>query len=336
MTKLFLKSKWKELLCYIVSMSIFAGILFLCNVQKDAVEYGLLLAVIFYILGIVLQFARFKTQHNILKNIEATLEVGMDRLPDTSNQIELDYQNIVRKLERQNGELKSHERIFRQEMTDYYGMWVHQIKTPIAAMHVIEQTLEEEYPEQKNVKELKLELLKIEQYVEMVLTYLRMEDMAGDLQIERCALDRLIKQAVRKYSQMFIYRRIQLQYRPVSKMILTDEKWLQFVLEQILSNALKYTNDGGRISIYTKEKEGQDWLVIEDNGIGIQAEDLPRVFEKGFTGYNGREDKKSTGIGLYMCQKIMERLNHRIWIESEVDRGTKVYLGITRKDWTIE
>ena len=130
----------------------------------------------------------------------------------------------------------------------------------------------------------------------------------------------------RKYSQMFILKKIQLVYTPIEMKVLTDEKWLVFVLEQILSNALKYTSTG-KISVYTK---GQNCLVIEDTGIGIWPEDLPRVFEKGFTGYNGRKDKKSTGIGLYLCKSVIDKLKHQIWIESEAGKGTKVYLSLQR------
>lgn len=313
MIKMFLKSKQNELLCYIGSMLLFVIVLFLYDVRTDAIQYGLLLSTVLFLLNLTLQFFKFQKRLS-----------------------EQDYQNIIKNLKEQNSELKSQERIFKQEMSDYYSMWVHQIKTPIAAMHVLQQTLEEEYPEQKYIKEIKLELFKIEQYVEMVLTYLRMGEMSGDLKFEKYSLDAIVRQVIRKYSQMFILRKIHLQYAKTSQCIVTDEKWLQFVLEQVLSNALKYTKDGGMIFIYTEEKENKKCLVIEDSGIGIQAEDLPRVFEKGFTGYNGRADKKSTGIGLYMCKKIMERLNHQIWIESEVDKGTKVYLDLAREEWTIE
>lgn len=311
--KMFLKSKQNELLCYIGSMSLFVIVLFLYDVRTDAIQYGLLLSTVLFLLNLTLQFFKFQKRLS-----------------------EQDYQNIIKNLKEQNSELKSQERIFKQEMSDYYSMWVHQIKTPIAAMHVLQQTLEEEYQEQKYIKEIKLELFKIEQYVEMVLTYLRMGEMSGDLKFEKYSLDAIVRQVIRKYSQMFILRKIHLQYAKTSQCIVTDEKWLQFVLEQVLSNALKYTKDGGMIFIYTEEKENKKCLVIEDSGIGIQAEDLPRVFEKGFTGYNGRADKKSTGIGLYMCKKIMERLNHQIWIESEIDKGTKVYLDLAREEWTIE
>lgn len=313
MMKMFLKSKQNELLCYIGSMSLFVIVLFLYDVRIDAIQYGLLLSTVLFLLNLTLQFFKFQKRLS-----------------------EQDYQNIIKNLKEQNSELKSQERIFKQEMSDYYSMWVHQIKTPIAAMHVLQQILEEEYPEQKYIKEIKLELFKIEQYVEMVLTYLRMGEMSGDLKFEKYSLDAIVRQVIRKYSQMFILRKIHLQYAKTSQCIVTDEKWLQFVLEQVLSNALKYTKDGGMIFIYTEEKENKKCLVIEDSGIGIQAEDLPRVFEKGFTGYNGRADKKSTGIGLYMCKKIMERLNHQIWIESEIDKGTKVYLDLAREEWTIE
>ena len=313
MIKMFLKSKQNELLCYIGSMLLFVIVLFLYDVRTDAIQYGLLLSTVLFLLNLTLQFFKFQKRLS-----------------------EQDYQNIIKNLKEQNSELKSQERIFKQEMSDYYSMWVHQIKTPIAAMHVLQQILEEEYPEQKYIKEIKLELFKIEQYVEMVLTYLRMGEMSGDLKFEKYSLDAIVRQVIRKYSQMFILRKIHLQYAKTSQCIVTDEKWLQFVLEQVLSNALKYTKDGGMIFIYTEEKENKKCLVIEDSGIGIQAEDLPRVFEKRFTGYNGRADKKSTGIGLYMCKKIMERLNHQIWIESEVDKGTKVYLDLAREEWTIE
>ena len=197
------------------------------------------------------------------------------------------------------------------------------------------------------IREMKQEIFKVEQYVEMVLAYLRTSDMTSDFVFERYELDGIIRQAVKKYSQMFILQRIKLNYEPVKRTVLTDEKWLIFVIEQLLSNALKYTRqkvfrktnscEAGdhppedmqecSISIYM---EGE-CLVIEDTGIGIWEEDLPRVFEKGFTGYNGREDKKSTGIGLYLCKTVMDKLRHGIWLESEVGKGTKAYIDLGRE-----
>lgn len=156
--------------------------------------------------------------------------------------------------------------------------------------------------------------------------------MTADFVFGTYELDDIIRQAVKKYSQIFILNKIKLNYEPVGETVLTDEKWLTFVIEQLLSNALKYTREGS-ISIYTqKVSEEEECLVIEDTGIGILPEDLPRVFEKGFTGYNGRENKKSTGIGLYLCKTIMDKLRHGIWLESEVGKGTKAYIRLGRKE----
>jgi len=182
-------------------------------------------------------------------------------------------------------------------------------------------------------KKMKLELFKIEQYVEMALMYVRMESMSSDLSFDVYELDEILKKCIRKYSQMFILQKIRLKYDPVDKKVLTDEKWISFVVEQLLSNALKYTSrEGACVSVYMKGEE----LVIEDTGIGICPEDLPRVFERGFTGYNGRSGRKSTGIGLYLSRTVMDRLGHGIRIESEPDRGTKVFLCFSHSKLHVE
>ena len=142
---------------------------------------------------------------------------------------------------------------------------------------------------------MKMEVFRIEQYVDMVLQYLRLDSTAKDLVLQRCQLDAVVRQTVRKYAKLFILKKIQLVFQETKWEVLSDEKWLCFLLEQLLSNALKYTPEGGKISIFL---DGETNLVIADTGIGIAPEDLPRVFEKGFTGNNGRMDKKPTGIAL--------------------------------------
>ena len=211
-----------------------------------------------------------------------------------------------------------------QEMTDYYTLWAHQIKTPIAAMRLLFQ----ETPQ----PELEVELLKIEQYVEMVLGYLRLGSGSTDYVFREESLDLMLRQAVRKYARLFILKKISLDFQETNRSVVTDEKWLSFVIEQLLSNALKYTPEGGQIRIYN---DGET-VVIADNGIGIQEEDLPRVFEKGFTGFNGRENRKSTGIGLYLCREVMDRLNHDSSISSRPGQGTLVRLDLSRKRSFVE
>ena len=183
-------------------------------------------------------------------------------------------------------------------------------------------------------RELQSDLFQTEQYVQIALQYLRMEKMTSDLVFARYDLDALIRQAVRKYAPLFIRRKIILSYEPVHCEVLTDEKWLVFVLEQILSNALKYTKSGS-IHIYLSP-DAPKTLVIEDTGIGIAPEDLPRVFEKGFTGCNGRTDKRATGIGLYLCRRILEKLGHTIAITSTVGEGTTVRIGLQQDALEVE
>lgn len=325
--KAYLKEHIRAICMYAGFLGIYQVVLSLYNIRNDAVNYAMLLSTLWLLVYAVTGFIRFRRQHELLDQVDQNLSAGSCILPEAIGAIEIDYQRIVKHLHRQCMELETKMRLDHQDMVDYYSMWVHQIKTPIAAMNVLLQTYEEQEAEHNPyIQDMKLELFKIEQYVEMVLTYLRMEDMSGDLSFGEYELDDLIRQAVRKYSKMFIARKIKLSYEPVHTRILTDEKWLVFVLEQILSNALKYTRTGS-ISIYM---EGER-LVIEDTGIGIHGEDLPRVFEKGFTGYNGRTDKKSTGIGLYLCKTIMDKLRHGISIQSEAGKGTKVYLSLKRK-----
>ncbi|MCI9215829.1 MAG: HAMP domain-containing histidine kinase [Dorea sp.] len=335
----YLKENIKGLCLYIGFSGIFFVIFELYELPGEAVGYAFLIAGFWVLLYGGVGLYRYMCRRNAVLEIEKCIDSGLYELPVAADLIEEDYQRILKNLYESRLEIKSKGRIREQEMADYYGMWVHQIKTPIAALRILLQSYEEDGSEslRETVRDMKLELFKIEQYVEMVLTYLRMESMSSDFIFDVYSLDDVIRQAVRKYSQMFILRKIKLNYRPVNQKLLTDEKWLLLVLEQLLSNALKYTRteEAGEkpcVSIYIEKEE----LVIEDNGIGIYPEDLPRVFERGVTGYNGRSSKKSTGIGLYLCKSIMDKLKHGIRIESELGRGTKIFLNFKRSQLNVE
>lgn len=172
----------------------------------------------------------------------------------------------------------------------------------------------------------------VEQYVEMVLGYLRLESPSSDYVIRNYALDDIVRQVVRKYASQFIRRKLRLEYTPLNVSVITDEKWLLFVIEQVLSNALKYTRSGS-VSITL---EAPKTLCIRDTGIGIAPEDLPRVFEKGYTGSNGRTDKRATGIGLYLCRRILAKLGHSITIVSTPGVGTTVRIGLEQDALEVE
>ena len=275
----------------------------------------------------VLSFVRFWRKHKILRKMEEAIFVTAEDLPETTTLIEEDYQHLIQRLVRENRQRQAAADSMLEDLTSYYTLWVHQIKTPIAAMDLLLQAGPD------RATEMEIELQKIAQYVDMVLQYLRLDSTAKDLVLQRCQLDAVVRQTVRKYAKLFILKKIQLVFQETKWEVLSDEKWLCFLLEQLLSNALKYTPEGGKISIFL---EGETNLVIADTGIGIAPEDLPRVFEKGFTGNNGRMDKKATGIGLYLCRRVTNLLGHTISIVSEPGVGTQVRLGLGRPQFDIE
>lgn len=221
--------------------------------------------------------------------------------------------------------------VFNGDLRDYYAIWAHQIKTPISAIDVLLQA--ENEPDKIDLKELKRQLFNIDFYVDAVMNYLRLEDMSSDYVFEDCQVEKIVRKAVKKFAAQFIGKKISIELNNLDTNVKTDEKWLGFIIEQLISNAVKYTRNGGKISIYMKEtfNSADRILVIEDNGIGITKEDIPRIFERGYTGYNGRMSKKSSGIGLYLCRKAADKLGISIAIESKLDKGTKVLLDMTQK-----
>lgn len=217
----------------------------------------------------------------------------------------------------------------RRDMLEYYTLWVHQVKTPLSALELILQSApgEDLAPQVRDA--LRQELFKVERYVEMVLGYLRLEDMTADLRLESRDVHAIVAQAAKKLAPLFIYRGLSLDLKEFHNRVVTDEKWLQFVLEQLLSNAAKYTKTGGA-SVWMDEN---DVLYLRDTGVGIAPEDLPRVFERGFTGCNGRLDKSASGLGLYLSKQVLDKLQNRIEIESTPGKGTEVRLYLHRGEW---
>lgn len=289
-------------------------------------------------------FYRYRKKVEQLELIAAAPDINLSQMDSPVGQDERFQQEIMQQLNQMRIDVENASQKSSEDMTDYYTMWAHQIKTPIFALRLLLQESTEENKEKLS------ELFKIEQYVEMVLGYLRTEDMSSDLKLSRCSLDRIIRDQIHKYAGIFVSKKLTLTYESISQDVLTDEKWLGFVIGQILSNALKYTRTGG-IRIYLEKKLSLDTddvsisignddcnkvekltLVIEDTGIGIRAEDIPRIFEKGYTAVNGRDDNRATGIGLYLSNKIMRKLGHRLYITSAEEKGTKVFLEFSVED----
>lgn len=291
----------------------------LYHLPMKGVYYGFSLALCIALAFGAWDFYRFVQRRRRLQGLLEHISVSLDNLPAPAGPIEEDYQQLLDRLFQATAQIRADAAQSQREMVAYYTLWAHQIKTPIAAMDLLLQQEESALN-----RELALELLNIRQYVDMVLSYLRLGSSSTDYVIRRYDLDTILRQGLKKYAPMFIRKGIRLDFRPTGLQVLTDEKWLLFVVEQLLSNALKYTAVG-TISIFLA---GEAALVIQDTGIGIQPEDLPRVFDLGFTGCNGRIDKKATGIGLYLCRQICDRLGHTLQIASLVGQGTRVTLGL--------
>lgn len=334
-------------LCIFILFAL-AGLYGYDNSVKN-MSYGLFLIFFFGSIYGIYDFFSYKKKCQELGNLIANAEERGAHLPEPQSLVEKIYQELILEEEKEKSQLVTEYDRKKKDMADYYTMWTHQIKTPIAAMHLI---LEDDIIDQKagllteqeafrpaNRQDQKLageELFKIEQYAEMALHYARLESLSSDLLFKEQNIYEITRQAVKKYAVLFIGSGLAFSMEEFSCQAVTDEKWISFVLEQILSNALKYTKKGG-IFIYGADEAGRKktgktgCVVIEDTGIGIRSEDLPRIFERGFTGCNGRMDQKSTGIGLYLCRQIMDRLGHVILVESEEGRGTKVLLGFEQE-----
>ena len=282
----------KQIVVYFLFCAIFLLTFALYDLPLAAVLYPAAICTVLGLAILILNFISFAARHKELLALYSEVTVTVKRLPHAKSLLEEDYQQIILSLFQEKVDLENRMQSRYTDLIEYYTVWAHQIKTPIASMRLSLQ--EEDSPLSRELTE---ELQSIEQYVDMVLCYLRLDSSSTDYLIRKYDLDAILRQAVRKFASQFIRRRIKLVYEPTGFSVLTDEKWLLFVLEQLLSNAIKYTKSGGTVSI-TMDEPGI--LCISDTGIGIAPEDLPRIFDKGYTGYNGRGDKKASGIGLYL------------------------------------
>lgn len=325
---MYLGKRKKSLLVFFLFVIVFGGVFFLYSLPLKAVLYPMLICVIIGGIILFLDYKKAYSKHKRLTEIEKLNSALMERFPALETQDDIDYQNIIESLREEIKELETKADIRYQDTVDYYTTWVHQIKTPIASMRL---TLQNE--DSDTARQISEDLFRIEQYVEMVLTFLRMGSDSTDYIFREYDLDEIVKGCVKKFASQFIRKKIKLQYEPLNVKVLTDEKWLSFVIEQLLSNAVKYTPSEGKVTI---DLENEKTLCIGDTGIGIASEDLPRIFEKGYTGYNGRSDKKASGLGLYLCKCICDNLGNSITADSSPDMGTVIRIDLNKEELKTE
>ena len=312
---MYLKTKKRLLLTALLCIALFAAAFALYHLPFAALLYPSVLCLLFCGGVFVWDYLRQKRRHQAFWNTFSAEVPPAAPFPGDTVEAK-DYAEAIAKLYHALAESDAAAAEKYTEMVDYYTVWAHQIKTPLAAMKLSLQNEDSALSRQ-----LSADLFRIEQYVEMVLAFLRLGSDSSDYVLRPCKVDDVLKQSLRKFAPEVIGRKLSLSYTPADATVVTDEKWLAFLVEQLLSNSLKYTKTGGITLSFADHT-----LTIADTGIGIAAEDLPRVFDKGFTGYNGREDKTASGLGLYLCKRVCDALNIRIALSSQVGNGTAVTL----------
>ncbi len=323
----YIRDRYKQVLVYLMIAAVFFAMIVLCDylhVFRNML-YAAELTLFFGVLAILVDYLSYSGKCRVLFRALQKEEEKLSGLPEAKSLPEKLYRQLAIEEEQEKRRLLTRFDERQKEMADYYTMWTHQIKTPIAALRLLLQNEEDRQRESE-------ELFKIEQYAQMALYFARLDSPSSDFLFREYNVYEIVKQAVRKYSVLFLRSGLSFRMEEFALQAVTDEKWLGFVVEQVFSNALKYTHRGG-IAIYGSDEAGNpdrgqvSCLVIEDTGIGIREGDLPRIFERGFTGYNGRQDKRSTGLGLYLCERIMSRMSHTMKVRSVLGQGTKVILG---------
>ncbi len=310
----YLRYRAPVLICFAAFSAIILFVMYLGKQVLRYYLYGVLLCFFLLLVLAVPDCIVFIRRKQHMRRLIA-MEDGLMELPKPRGIVQADDYMLERKLLARLAEEKAAHQSASGQQAEYFSAWVHQIKTPIAALQLI---LDTSMPQPRR-DEAKDRLSEIERYAAMALYYLRLDATEQDLVLEWCDLDEVVRKAVKGFSTQFIQRGIALRYQPLSVMVLSDRKWLRFALEQIISNAVNYTPQG-----YVSIDFAGNALHITDSGIGIAPEDLPRVGEKGFTGYNGRTHHKSTGLGLYLVRRILKMLSHGFHIDSEQGKGTMV------------
>ena len=320
--KPFLKSIRYQFYFVASILGIFALLIWLTHTPFNLLGYATqLILFVFFILPLF-QWVKYEKRIERVQSLNPTKnhffdDVLIDNLDEAYT---IQYRELEESFERFREETRTKEK----EQIDYFTLWLHQIKTPISVISLILQQSEDE---SKEKQQLEQELIYLNNYTHMALNYLKLEETGKELELAEIKVKDVVKEIIKSYSLLFIYNDISLDFDLGEETALTDRKWLQVLIEQLLSNSLKYS-PGESIKIYM---ETPTKLVIEDTGSGIRKEDLPKIFEKGYTGLNGRLHEKSTGLGLFLSRKICERLGHTLSIDSEIGVGTKATIDFTRE-----
>ncbi|MFD3157783.1 sensor histidine kinase [Haloimpatiens sp. FM7330] len=324
--KEYLQDKKFLFLFFFILMGFISTVIYLDNTVKVSIDNILYINFVSFIFFLLYLFGEYFSHNKYYKSMNYLMKNETENIVNTlpspkTNEQELYHKLISNIYEDQNNKI---DNLYKEKKDnlEFITSWVHEIKTPIAVSRlIIENNLAN--IEDNTLNSLEEEIDKIDNYVEQALYHSKIDSFSKDYFINEINLERIVKDLVKKHAKTFINKKIQIQMEDINLNITSDKKWITFIINQILSNSLKYTDEGGKIKFSTKKNNKEKILIIEDNGVGIRQEDIGRVFHKGFTGYNGRKNSKSTGMGLYLAKKLSRKLGHDISIESSYNEYTK-------------
>ena len=321
----FIKDKIVIILCNMLMFIILAAIMLVINVNLIIIVFAFCIWFFPLVSYMALEFIKYKNYYDEIDRILEKLDKKylLPEMIKEADFIQGEKLNcILKELSRDMYENVKYYKDMQMDYREYIETWVHEIKTPIASTKLIIENNQNEV-----TNKIDFQIDKIEGFVEQVLYYSRSNNAHKDYIIKEINLNDAVRKVVKRNYRDFIYKKIKLDIKDINEIVYSDGKWVEFIINQIIGNSIKYSsNKEPMINISSVKKANSVMLIIEDNGIGIIDKDINRVFEKGFTGENGRRFSKSTGMGLYLCEKLCSKLGLKISIDSEVNKGTKITL----------
>ncbi len=292
MVKAFLKSILNEIIIVVMFLLLFLLIFFLFNLPLSAYVLGAGIILFIMVIYWLVQLSGFKA--------------------------EVKKEDLIHELEYELQHVKSNQTAYQESVENYFLTWVHQMKTPITASKLLLERNEENV-----VNRVRQEIIQIDNYTSLALSYLKLMNQETDMSFSKVSINDLVRPLIMKYSIQFIDQKTKIHYERCEDEVLTDAQWCSIMIEQLLNNALKYAR--GK-DIWITFDQQQRVLTIRDNGIGISRADLPKIFDKGYSGYNGRLNDKSSGIGLFIVKHISRHLHHKVEVQSELGEGTTFHI----------
>lgn len=283
----FLKSEYRIFITLLCTCLVFGGVFLFANLDMQYFILSLEIILFCMLIFLIKEWMNYVKEENILQEME---------------NIQIENKTLRNKMIEE-----------RNDLEEYFLLWIHQIKTPITVCNLILGKPDADY-------RLKEQIFYIEDYTNMAMNYLKLKTRTSDMDICEADLDSIISGVIKKYSIIFIEKKIKLNYKKTEAKVVSDTKWLSILLEQVISNALKYTKSGEITILYDKKTNK---LTVKDTGIGIPSSDIKKIFDRGYSGFNGRLNEKSSGLGLYMVGKIAEILNVEIEVKSELNAGSE-------------